>query len=141
MKKLITILLMIVLVGGTSKQESLYDSKTKYVGDNSKVVNIVSHLDYKNTNHKSIEIKSQSEPFGLSVYLDSKKIDKDELKKPAILTFALIGNLENLEYISSDKEEVVKFNRTSLNQELINNGEKSIDQIGETKENFETFEK
>lgn len=141
MKKIISIVfLFILLVGCTKQQESLYSNKTQYVGDNSKVISIVSQLDYKNMSYDSLEILSEKKPYGLIVNLKSGELDSYNLKKQATLTFSLIDNLEYIEYKSvDDASTITQFNRTDIDEELKINDEKSTSEIGSSEENFNNY--
>ena len=78
-QKVISMIFAIVLVLSLSacgkpdegyKNYDLSQYKTDYVGDAPNVVNIVSHQEYpKEYSYNSIEIQSETEPFGLTVFL------------------------------------------------------------------------
>ena len=85
--------------------------KTDYVGDSSNVANIVSRQEYpEGYSYDSIEIQSETEPYGLTVYLKSKpsaSMLEDELQGNADTTFDLIGNLGTLDYKIADSKEII----------------------------------
>ena len=78
-KKVLAIMLVamsIMLISACGKKEKLYEIpdlsqyKTDYVGDSSKVINIVSGQEYpEGYSYDSIEIQSETEPYGLTVFL------------------------------------------------------------------------
>ena len=119
-KKAISIILAIMLAVSLSawgkndegyKNYDLSQYKTDYVGDAPNVVNIVSHQEYpKEYSYDSIEIQSETEPFGLTVFLkgDSSiaKIE-DRLQSNANITFDLIGNLGTITYKNADSKEII----------------------------------
>lgn len=84
-----------------SLAENLYSYKTSFVGDSSKVGNIVNKLPFPNDYAvNTIEIISGEEPYGLKIYFDSTAKDasiKDFDKDSAIL-FSLIDNLSYITY-------------------------------------------
>jgi hypothetical protein len=85
--------------------------KTDYVGDSSNVINIVSSQEYpEGYSYDSIEIQSETEPYGLTVFLkDEPSAPKleDELQVNADMTFDLIGNLGTLDYKIADSKEII----------------------------------
>ena len=78
-KKVLAIMLVamsIMLISACGKKEKLYEIpdlsqyKTDYVGDSSNVINIVSGQEYpEGYSYDSIEIQSETEPYGLTVFL------------------------------------------------------------------------
>ena len=102
---------------GVRKKEKLYEIpdlsqyKTDYVGDSSNVINIVSSQEYpEGYSYDSIEIQSETEPYGLTVFLkDEPSAPKleDELQVNADMTFDLIGNLGTLDYKIADSKEII----------------------------------
>ena len=78
-KKVLAIMLIamsIMLISACGKKEKLYEIpdlsqyKTDYVGDSSNVINIVSGQEYPaGYSYDSIEIQSETEPYGLTVFL------------------------------------------------------------------------
>ena len=85
---------------------------TPYVGDNSKVIGVVSNLSYpQGYSYESIEIQSSTEPYGLTVYLTvgetADAVSETDLQEDADKTFELIGNLGTLEYKNSQTKELL----------------------------------
>ena len=82
-----------------------------YVGDSSNVINIVSKQDYpEGYSYDSIEIQSETEPYGLTVFLKaepSASMLEDELQVNADMTFDLIGNLGTIDYKTADSKEII----------------------------------
>ncbi len=109
--------LAVMSVSACGKKEELYEVpdlsqyKTEYVGDTPNVINIVSAQDYpKGYSYDSIEIQSETEPYGLTVFLkvepSASKLE-DELQVNADTAFDLIGNLGTLDYKTADSKEVI----------------------------------
>ena len=120
MKKVILIILFTlsaILISACGRKEELYEIpnlsqyKTDYVGDSSNVINIVSSQEYpEGYSYDSIEIQSETEPYGLTVFLKdepSASRIEDELQVNADMTFNLIGNLETLDYRIADSKEII----------------------------------
>ena len=119
-KKVLAIMLVtmsIMLISACGKKEKLYEIpdlsqyKTDYVGDSSKVINIVSGQEYpEGYSYDSIEIQSETEPYGLTVFLKDEppavKLE-DELQVNADMTFDLIGNLGTIDYKTADSKEII----------------------------------
>ena len=107
----------IMLISACGKREKLYEIpdlsqyKTDYVGDSSNVINIVSSQEYpEGYSYDSIEIQSETEPYGLTVFLKdepSASRIEDELQVNADMTFNLIGNLGTLDYRIADSKEII----------------------------------
>ena len=119
-KKVIAIILIVLSIMSISacksKEEmhegsNLLQYKTDYVGDAPKVINIVSGQNYPDGySYDSIEIQSETEPYGLTVFLKvepSASELKDELQVNADMTFDLIGNLGVLDYKIADSKEII----------------------------------
>ena len=116
-KKVLAIMLVavsIMLISACGKKEKLYEIpdlsqyKTDYVGDSS---NIVSGQEYpEGYSYDSIEIQSETEPYGLTVFLKDEpsavKLE-DELQVNADMTFDLIGNLGTIDYKTADSKEII----------------------------------
>ena len=100
LKKLYIFLTLVLILCGcqNKKVDSLYEYKTDFVGDNSKVSHIVTNQDYpKDFQVDTIEILSSKSPYGLKVFVkDTNKINREDLFINAIESFALIGNLDRI---------------------------------------------
>ena len=144
---IITIALSLGLSGcqpNTPAQDTqdLYQYKTAYVGDNSKVSAIVSLQSYpEGVKTDGIEILSAQEPYGLKVFLIThQKVNEVDLVKNAIITFALIENLYDIYYVNkNDDTIIVQFDRSSCEKELRATIGKSLDEIGASPESLETL--
>lgn len=130
---LVVIALLIFLSGGllflnrkSTKEQTadafIYKFKTPYVGDNTKVIGIVSNLEYPDgLEYSSIEIKSKDLTL-LVKMKQSKNVERDKLFRDAVMTFALIDNLKSLKYVNSITNEIIAtFNRDEVNQMLKKN--------------------
>ena len=121
---IILVMMSIMSISACARKETvtLYETpdlsqyKTDYVGDSSNVINIVSGQDYPDGySYDSIEIQSETEPYGLTVYLKaepSASMPEDALQVNADTTFELIGNLGTLDYkIADSKETIASYER------------------------------
>lgn len=114
---IILILLSMMSVSACGRKVELYEIpdlsqyKTDYVGDASNVINIVSRQDYpKGYSYDSIEIQSETEPYGLTVFLKEEPSAprlEDELWVNADMTFDLISNLGTLDYKIADSKVII----------------------------------
>ena len=127
-RKALAIILVVGIIISISacgrRNEEIYEVpdlsqyKTDYVGDESNVVSIVSSQEYPDGYaYDSIEIQSETEPYGLTVFLKvdpaAPKLD-DELQVNADMTFDLIGNLGTLDYkVADSKEMIVSYERSN----------------------------
>ncbi len=103
------------------KTTDLSQYKTDYVGDNSKVVHIVSNQIYPNGySYDHIEIQSEKRPYGLTVFLISTNGDltdeeKEVLESDSEEAFNLIGNVQTINYTNAETGEVIAaFNRDDV---------------------------
>ena len=99
--------------GKKSLTDELYSYKTKYVGDNSKVGNIVSRLEFpKEYSYKSMEILSKEEPYGLKLYFTENEGEDfedsiEQFKIPSTVIFSLVDNLDEITYILEKEDEEI----------------------------------
>lgn len=87
-------------------------NKTEYVGDNSKVGGIISLLTFpKNITYDSFELFTDSEPFAITVNLKtdtetrnlySDEANQQQFQDNAMIMFALIGNVEYINFSLDD---------------------------------------
>lgn len=137
----------------TSNLENLYRYKTAYVGDNSKVGNILNILFFPD-NYKSggFEILSSKEPYGLNIFFECKSSSVFEDTKnyvfssnfpylqSAMVLFSLIDNVENINYIFtySGKSTSFHYKRKEIDPLISNYIEDfhSCKTAGESKKNF-----
>lgn len=90
----------------------LLKNKTEYVGNNSKVGGIISLLTFpKNVAYDSFELFTGSEPFAITVNLKtdtetknsySGEANQQQFENNAIIMFALIGNVEYINFNLDD---------------------------------------
>ena len=146
-KKLKIIILLIVCVIFTAcgksqnSEKNIYEYKTKYVGDNSKVINILSNLKYpKETSYNSVQILSEKEPYVILVKLNinSGKIpEKNEFLKNSAMLFALIENLSFVKYEDvSNNKIIAEFTRDEIDNYLKAEVNKNTKEIGMNKNEF-----
>ena len=146
-KKLKIIISLIVCVIFTAcgksqnSNKTIYEYKTKYVGDNSKVINILSNLKYpKETSYNSVQILSEKEPYGILVKLNinSGKIpEKNEFLKNSAVLFALIDNLSFVKYEDvSNNKIIAEFTRDEIDNYLKAEVNKNAKEIGSSEKEF-----
>ena len=142
----ITVLLILCIIftacgKSQNSNKNIYEYKTKYVGDNSKVINILSNLKYpKETSYNSVQILSEKEPYGILVKLNinSGKIpEKNEFLKNSAVLFALIENLSFVKYVNvSDNKVVAEFTRNEVDNYLKAEVNKNTKEIGMNEKEF-----
>ncbi|UTH15857.1 DUF4825 domain-containing protein [Macrococcus epidermidis] len=107
-KLLIAITILLLSACGQQKVDnvdSLWKHKTEYVGNNSKVINILSEAGAKDIGDYKIEIESDKKPYGLKVnYENVKDMDPEQLEKLAAVTMGLVGNLERMQINADGKD-------------------------------------
>lgn len=144
--------LVLILCGCQNKRiDSLYNYKTDFVGDNSKVSHIISNQDYpKGFQVDAIEILSSKSPYGLKIFVkDTTNINREDLFINAIESFALIGNLDRIYYVESGrdfeaeknkelKDKIFIFYRKEI-EEILEEKNTSLEAISKDRESFEDF--
>lgn len=152
-KPLITILIVSIL--GTSfligcdtvkKEENLTDKlygyKTEYVGDNSKVGNIVSNLKFpKGYKYKSMEIEADEKPYSLILQFEVPKdqdLTIDAFRIQSVIMFSLIDNLDQIVYIpvNSESEGILPVDREYIDDMTISVLGKDTKELGSSKTKF-----
>ncbi|GAB6109381.1 hypothetical protein JCM19376_33370 [Fusibacter bizertensis] len=112
--------------------DTLYSYRTKYIGDNSKVGNIISYFAMPSGfDYDYFELKTKEEPYGLIVHLKAKsalragaKLDstiEEMFSHNAQLALSLIENAKWVEYEVSDGyewKETYRYERTELEATL-----------------------
>ncbi len=113
MKKLIgTILCILVcataLVGCGSNTAEKQD-QTIYIGDNSKVVEVVSELQYpEGMSYDHIEIQSEQEPYELRVFVTVDGINTEGLEECADKAFDEISNMGIISFYNNADDELIR---------------------------------
>ena len=139
---LLTVCIIFTACGKSQNSEkNIYEYKTKYVGDNSKVINILSNLKYlKETSYNSVQILSEKEPYGILVKLNinSGKIpEKNEFLKNSAVLFALIENLSFVKYEDvSNNKIIAEFTRDEIDNYLKAEVNKNAKEIGSSEKEF-----
>ena len=139
---LLTVCIIFTACGKSQNSEkNIYEYKTKYVGDNSKVINILSNLKYpKETSYNSVQILSEKEPYGILVKLNinSGKIpEKNEFLKNSAVLFALIDNLSFVKYEDvSNNKIIAEFTRDEIDNYLKAEVNKNAKEIGSSEKEF-----
>ena len=143
--EIIVLLILCVIFTACGKsqnsEKNIYEYKTKYVGDNSKVINILSNLKYpKEASYNSVQILPEKEPYGILVKLNinSGKIpEKNEFLKNSAVLFALIENLSFVKYTNiSDDKIIAEFTRDEIDNYLKAEVNKNTKEIGMNKNEF-----
>ena len=139
---LLTVCIIFTACGKSQNSEkNIYEYKTKYVGDNSKVINILSNLKYpKETSYNSVQILSEKELYGILVKLNinSGKIpEKNEFLKNSAVLFALIDNLSFVKYEDvSNNKIIAEFTRDEIDNYLKAEVNKNAKEIGSSEKEF-----
>ena len=139
---LLTVCIIFTACGKSQNSEkNIYEYKTKYVGDNSKVINILSNLKYpKEASYNSVQIISEKEPYEILVKLNvnSDKIpEKNDFLKNTVVMFALIENLSFVKYTDvSDDKIIAEFTRDEIDNYLKAEVNKNTKEIGSNQKEF-----
>lgn len=130
------------------KIKELYEYKTPYVGDNSKVGNIIYRLyiPFEYSEHH-FEILSKEKPYGLKIFytVDSSTPKYNpfdfDYDNNAMVLFSLIDNLDRIEFHLKSKEYAVRiFTREDMDKKLARYSNESyphtLKESGQSLENF-----
>ena len=113
-----------------SLAQQLLQYKTQYVGDNSKVGNMIYLLPYPElVQYHSFELKTSEEPYEVTVNFDTDAstmnyyddvTTQEQFKRNAFILFALIENVEGINFIlhGDAKELKLHYERGDANAEL-----------------------
>ena len=115
--------------------ENLYNLKTNYIGDVSKIGNIFENLQYQNVEKKDMKIISDKRPFGLvkNFYInDINDINENDFIKNSVIFLFLV---DNADFITS---YIVDSNGNDLTYNL--SKESIIEQIGDFKDNLNSYD-
>ena len=97
---------------------TLLKYKTPYVGNNSKVINLIDNLPFANS-RKEVSLKTDSKPYGITVNYDfmasslSIEAIQATLRNNAIVMFALIDNVDVINFNLGMLGEGQKFQGTT----------------------------
>lgn len=107
-KLLIAITILLLSACGQQKVDNvdiLWKHKTEYVGDNSKVINILSEAGAEDIGDYKIEIESDKKPYDLKMnYENVKDMEPAQLEKLAAVTMGLVGNLKRMHINAEGKD-------------------------------------
>ncbi len=103
---ILSLLVLMIFTGCGQKESKIYETRTEYVGDASKVSNIVGGLDYgEGLKYKSLELLTDKEAREIKIYLEGsiEAVDEDNFIKQNALIFSLVKNLEKIGYVVVDE--------------------------------------
>lgn len=94
--------------GNTTNQPKDSQAQSIYIGDNSKVSQLVAAFDYPSgLTYDSIEIQSDEEPYELKVFVSGTTDYHDELEKCADEAFERISNMDVIHFYHKDSGELL----------------------------------
>lgn len=94
--------------------------KTAYVGDNSKVVNLLSSLPFASM-RRDVSLKTDSKPYGISVKYDlgvsslSTEVIEAQFRRNATVVFALIDNVDEISFNCEERKYQYTRDQLQLN--------------------------
>ncbi|UZQ49043.1 DUF5301 domain-containing protein [Clostridium kluyveri] len=111
--------------------EKIYKYRTPYVGDNSKVLNIINSLPVPETlHHAKIQLFTDKEPYGIQItYETTNDVKESFLRKEnqlifdenAAIIFSLVGNADYIDFVLKTEgqfDRTIKITRSWLNNTL-----------------------
>lgn len=144
------VLLTSGLTDGLSKEktptgynaETLLKYKTAYVGDNSKVVNLINNLPYAEL-RREVSLQTKSTPYGVTVNYDlnGAAVDSQQMKTAfhdnAVIMFALIGNVDVITFNFESAVQPASFQYTRA--EVQKGYDKDLREYSKDIDEFEAF--
>lgn len=97
--------------------EALFKYKTPYVGDNSRVVNLISSLPFSDLRGE-VSLQTQSAPYGVTVDYDFSGAEQDTrrvesvFRDNAVVMFALIDNVDTITFNARGAAQPAEYNYT-----------------------------
>lgn len=139
--KIFIVLIFLIIASACNKistDENVYNYKTDYVGDNSKVTKIVDSVKLPSiVKRGDIKIDSDSEPYGVIIYLENTEdINPRDLSTNAAVYFSLISNLGYVEFKETSEKTIVVFNREEIDKFLESKYFKTSKEIGSNEKSF-----
>lgn len=135
------ILIATVACSNSSSEQNVYDYKTDYVGDNSKVAKIVDSVKLPSiVKRGDVKIDSAHEPYGVIIYLENTEdINPRDLSTNAAVYFSLISNLGYVEFKETNENSIVIFKRDEIDKFLKSKYFKTSAEIGSSEESFNDY--
>jgi hypothetical protein len=102
----------------SSGAESLWSSRTAYVGDNSRVVALARQAGLASLGDYSVSLQTAHEPYGLTIAVEDPDdpVDRDDVSDAATLLLGLIGNLDEVSVTAG--EQAFSFTADSVSDDL-----------------------
>ena len=136
----------------TGNMDDLYKLKGSYIGDNSKVGNIINILDFpEELTPSGIELFTKEEPFGLQINFQASdetiakymSTSSDYIwRAQSMILFSLIDNLEYIQYgINGDKATITAsyINRQVADSLAMSASGNRISEVTASKKSFKEF--
>ncbi|WP_333861156.1 DUF5301 domain-containing protein, partial [Clostridium sp.] len=116
--------------------EKIYKYRTPYVGDNSKVANIINSLPVPETlHHRKMQLFTDKEPYGIEIAYETTNDVKESFLREenqmifyenAAIIFSLVGNANYINFVLTSEakglpDRTIKLNRSWLNNTLNKN--------------------
>lgn len=151
MRKILSIILVMAFTVGPAgcgkgkpaeEPSGLYQYKTEYVGDNSRVSGLVNAQTYpESVKTDGIEILSEQEPYGLNVFIETDRaVTEEDLFQNAAVTFSLVGNLDKISYIDKNDDKVIlQYDRSDVEEILKETEGKTLEEIGKSPESLTEY--
>lgn len=134
-------LLMFTACSKNDEPKNIYDYKTDYVGDNSKVISIIDGVKLPPIIKRGdVKIVSDKEPYGIVIYLTNiEDMNPKDLSPDVAVYFSLISNLDYVEYKDESENTIVKFTRDEIDKFLKEKYFRTSKEIGESEESFYNY--
>jgi hypothetical protein len=94
--------------GANARAERLWDSRTAYVGSNSKVTALVENAGFADAGPYALTLRTEARPYGVTIrYIaDTSKVTPTGIEPSAFLLLGTVSNLQEVRVLAGSTDHV-----------------------------------